>query len=162
MNLRNKQFVFGPFRLELANQRLLRDQKRMSLAPKAFDTLVYLVENRRRPLSREELMKAIWPDSLVEGANLTVNISLRRKALGDKPDGHPYIETVPKKGYRFNAEVSLINVVAQEPVLAPALKPPDSTEVFTNEKVGDPELASREPEFEGKRNERSAYLSVGL
>jgi DNA-binding winged helix-turn-helix (wHTH) protein len=61
-----------------------------------FDTLVYLVENSRRLASLEELRKAIWPDGLVEDANLTVNVSLLRKALGDRDDGQPFIETLQK------------------------------------------------------------------
>lgn len=122
MGLRNKELAFGPFRLDPVNRRLLRDQKPIALAPKAFDTLVYLVENCRRLVSREELMKAVWPDSLVEDANLTVNISLLRKALGDFDDEQPYIETVPRKGYRFNAEVKLTE-----------LEPPGLTE-FPREK----------------------------
>ncbi|MEO7144546.1 MAG: winged helix-turn-helix domain-containing protein [Bryobacteraceae bacterium] len=109
MSLKNRQFEFGSFRLDPANRRLLNGQKPLALAPKAFDTLVHLVENSGRLVSREELMKAIWPDSLVEDANLTVNISLLRKTLGDQEDGQPYIETVPRKGYRFNADVKLVD-----------------------------------------------------
>jgi DNA-binding winged helix-turn-helix (wHTH) protein/Tol biopolymer transport system component len=124
MNLQNKQFVFGPFRLDPSNQRLLHDQKPIALAPKAFDTLVYLVENSRCLVSREELMKAVWPDILVEDGNLTVNISLLRKALGDADDGQPYIETVPRKGYRFNAEVKLMPLESADLKRLPAEKEP--------------------------------------
>ena len=106
MKLENKPFAFGPFRLDSTNRRLLRDQKSISLPPKAFDTLVYLVENSGRLVSREELIQNVWPDSVVEDANLTVNISLLRKALGNRPDGRPYIETAPRKGYRFQADVT--------------------------------------------------------
>ena len=84
MMLENKRFAFGPFRLDSTNRRLLRDQKPMPLPPKAFDTLVYLVENSGRLVSREELIQNVWPDSVVEDANLTVNISLLRKALGTR------------------------------------------------------------------------------
>ncbi|HKE22281.1 MAG TPA: winged helix-turn-helix domain-containing protein [Bryobacteraceae bacterium] len=108
MSLKRKQFVFGPFRLDPANHRLFCDLKPIPLAPKAFDTLVYLVENSRRLVPREDLIKAVWPDATVEDANLTVNISLLRKALGRRDDGQPYIETIPTKGYRFNADIELI------------------------------------------------------
>ena len=78
----------------------------MPLAPKAFDTLVYLVEHHGRLVTREELMQAIWPDSFVDGSNLTVYVSLLRKTLGE--ENGPYIETVPRKGYRLNAEIQVI------------------------------------------------------
>jgi DNA-binding winged helix-turn-helix (wHTH) protein len=102
------QFQFGPFRLDPANHLLLRESTPVPLSPKAFDTLAYLVQESARLVTREELMKAIWPDSFVEDANLTVNISLLRKALGEMENGQPYIETVPRKGYRFKAVVHTI------------------------------------------------------
>jgi DNA-binding winged helix-turn-helix (wHTH) protein len=77
------------------------------LAPKAFDLLLALVSNHGRLLTRETLMKTIWPDSFVEETNLTVNISLLRKALGDTDDGRPWIATAPKRGYRFDGAVTL-------------------------------------------------------
>jgi DNA-binding winged helix-turn-helix (wHTH) protein/Tol biopolymer transport system component len=92
---------------------LLRAGTPVTLAPKTFDTLVYLVRESARLVTRDELMKAIWPDSFVEDANLTVNISLLRKALGDMDNGQPYIETVPRKGYRFNAGVVVAETSAR-------------------------------------------------
>jgi DNA-binding winged helix-turn-helix (wHTH) protein len=74
---------------------------RFPLTPKAFDVLVGLVQNGGRLTTKEDLMNKVWPDSLVEEANLTLNISALRKALGEVSDGSQYIETVPKKGYRF-------------------------------------------------------------
>ena len=78
----------------------------ISLTPKAFEILLVLVENGSRLTTKEELMRKVWPDSFVEEANLTVNISALRKQLGETPDGQQYIETVPKKGYRFAVPVS--------------------------------------------------------
>src|SRR5579862_7923247 len=75
------------------------------LAPKAYELLLALVKRHGHLASREELMQEIWPDSFVEEINLTVNISLLRKALGEQPDGRQYIATVPKRGYRFDAAV---------------------------------------------------------
>ncbi len=103
--MEEQKFQFGPFRLDLSNQLLLREDTPIPLAPKAFDTLAYLLRKSGRLVTRDELMKAVWPDSFVEDANLTVNISLLRKALGETDSGKPYIETVPRKGYRFNAPV---------------------------------------------------------
>jgi DNA-binding winged helix-turn-helix (wHTH) protein/TolB-like protein len=99
-------FEFGNFRFDPAEHLLRRDGKPVSLTPKASDILQLLLQSNGRLLSKEELMSRIWPNSFVEEANLTVNISALRKALGDHPDGGEYIETVPKRGYRFVAEVT--------------------------------------------------------
>src|SRR5262249_52762695 len=98
-------YEFGPFRLDAAEHLLLRDGESVSLTPKAFDLLLALVERHGRLLEKEDLMKKVWPDTIVEEANLASNISLLRKALGDGENGHRYIETVPKRGYRFVAQV---------------------------------------------------------
>ena len=98
-------YQFGPFLLCPSEQLLLREGKQVPLAPKAFDLLTVLVASSGRLLSREELLEAVWKDSFVEEINLTVNISLLRKALGVEPDGSTYIATVPKRGYRFTAPV---------------------------------------------------------
>src|SRR2546423_6870826 len=99
-------FEFGKFRFDPAEHLLLRDGQPVSLTPKAFEILQILLQSNGRLLSKEELMNRIWPNSFVEEANLTVNISALRKALGDRPDGQAYIDTVPKRGYRFVAEVT--------------------------------------------------------
>ena len=106
-----KHYLFEDFRLEPGNQLLLRGGEPISLAPKAFDTLVYMVENHGRLVTREELMRAVWPETFVDTANLTVYISLLRKALGEE-GGRRYIETVPRKGYRLNAEVQVVEDAA--------------------------------------------------
>lgn len=98
-------YGFGPFRLDRAERLLLRDGQVVPLKGKAFDILLVLVENRGHLLEKEELMKRVWPDAFIEEANLTVYISSLRKALGEGSNGHQYIETVPKHGYRFIAEV---------------------------------------------------------
>ena len=97
-------FRFASYTLIPRDQLLLRGSQPVPFAPKLFDLLAYMVEHRGRLLTREELMKAVWADTVVEEGNLTVNISLLRKALGDAPNGKPYIETVPRRGYRFQAE----------------------------------------------------------
>jgi len=96
-------YAFGPFRLDLERRMFTRDAQVLSLAPKTFDLLALLVRNPGRALSKRELMGALWPDTFVEEANLSFQISLLRKALGD--DGARWIETVPKHGYRFTAAV---------------------------------------------------------
>lgn len=98
-------YEFGPFRLDSDERLLLRDNEVVQLTPKAFDTLVVLVENNGHVLSKEELIQEVWPDSFVEENNLAQNISILRKALGEAAAGLKFIETVPKRGYRFVADV---------------------------------------------------------
>ena len=98
-------YEFGPFRLDGDERLLLRGGLAIPLTPKVFDTLVVLVENSGHVLSKEELIQKVWPDSFVEENNLAQNISILRKALGETAAGLKFIETVPKRGYRFVAEV---------------------------------------------------------
>ena len=102
----NRSFEFGRFRMNVAERVLLRDGEVVPLTPKVFDILLTLVENRGQVVSKEELMKRVWPDTFVEEGNLTQNISLLRKALGETPGGAQFIETVPRRGYRFVATIS--------------------------------------------------------
>jgi pimeloyl-ACP methyl ester carboxylesterase len=102
----NVVYEFGPFRLEPAEYRLLRGDAAISLTRKAFCTLLALVERHGTLVSKQELMSVVWPDITVEENNLDRNISTLRKALGEQADGEPYIETVPRVGYRFVAAVT--------------------------------------------------------
>ena len=101
----NYVYEFGRFRLDVAERRLLRDGEAVQLTPKAFELLLALVQNHSHLLEKDELLKRVWPDSFVEEANLSYNVSLIRKALGEGENGQRYIETVPKRGYRFVAVV---------------------------------------------------------
>src|SRR5215470_16166181 len=95
-------FEFGRYRLDVGERRLWRNQTEpLQLPPKVFDLLVLLVENRGKLLDKSFILQSLWPETFVEEANLSVNISLLRKVLGE---GATYIETVPKRGYRFVAE----------------------------------------------------------
>src|SRR5215813_752833 len=96
---------FGPFRLDKNKHRLLRDGEPVHLSPKALQALVVLVENAGKLLEREALIQAVWADSFVEDANLTVAISHLRKTLGQNGETAEYIETIPRVGYRFVADV---------------------------------------------------------
>src|SRR5689334_14073733 len=99
-----KQFYdFDSFRVDPQRHRLLRNGETVVLSSKAFETLLVLVQNPGKLLSREELLSSVWADAFVEDANLTVAISMLRKALGSK--AQDYIETVPRVGYRFLGEV---------------------------------------------------------
>jgi DNA-binding winged helix-turn-helix (wHTH) protein/TolB-like protein/Tfp pilus assembly protein PilF len=102
MSLKTGSFYeFGEFRLEPGEQLLMRHGRAVPLPPKAFELLVLLVQNCGRLVSKDQIMAAVWPGSVVEEANLTVTISMIRKALGDRESSSQHIETVPKKGYRF-------------------------------------------------------------
>jgi TolB-like protein/Flp pilus assembly protein TadD len=108
MNDRKPSYEFGPFRLDFAERRLLRNGKPVPLAPKVLDTLLALIDSPGRLVYKDALMSCLWPDAFVEEATLARNISDLRKALGESPSDARYIETVPKSGYRFVAKVRLI------------------------------------------------------
>jgi TolB-like protein/DNA-binding winged helix-turn-helix (wHTH) protein/Tfp pilus assembly protein PilF len=101
----NQLYEFGPFRIDGVRRLLFRDDQPVALTSKAFDTLLVLIQNRDRVLEKDALLKAIWPTSFVEEANLAQNISAVRKALGEIPGEHRYIATIPGRGYRFVADV---------------------------------------------------------
>lgn len=101
----NVAYCFGPFRLERESALLLRGDQPIALTPKTFGALVYLIERSGRLVTKDELMRALWPDAVVSEANLTQTIFMLRKALADGEDSQPYIATVPGRGYRFEAEV---------------------------------------------------------
>src|SRR5262245_20488508 len=102
-------YEFDRFCLDASERILLHDQQETPLTPKVFETLLLLVENSGRVIEKEELLQTIWPDSFVEESSLTQNISLLRKALGEGGDGRRFIETIPKRGYKFIAPVRLVN-----------------------------------------------------
>ncbi len=103
-------YEFGPFQLEATARRLLRNGTLVPLQPKAFEMLLVLIQQRERVIKKEELIERLWPDSIVEEANLTQHIYLLRKALGEGSEGQRYIVTVPGRGYRFVAEVRQVAV----------------------------------------------------
>src|SRR5690348_3523034 len=96
-------YEFGPFRVDVENHLLLRKGEVVPLPPKAFDLLLALVEDSGRVIRKDELMKLVWPDTFVEEANLSYNVFTLRKALGEVSDGNGYIETIPRRGYRFTS-----------------------------------------------------------
>ena len=98
-------YEFGPFRLVPDERQLLRGDQPVPLTDKPFDLLLALVENSGRLIKKGELMELVWPDASVEEANLSVNMTAVRRALGEGPNDHPYVETVPRRGYRFVAGV---------------------------------------------------------
>src|ERR1044071_1180001 len=98
-------YEFGPFHLDAHERVLRRDGQPVALTPKVFDTLLVLVERSGHVVAKDELMQRLWPDSFVEEGNLAFNISILRKALAESGGDTQFIETVPKRGYRFTASV---------------------------------------------------------
>jgi DNA-binding winged helix-turn-helix (wHTH) protein/Tfp pilus assembly protein PilF len=115
-------YEFGPFCLDAARRLLLRDGHAIELQPKALDILLLLVRNPGRLITKEDLLSAIWPQLVVEESNLSQNIFLLRKALGDGEGGHRYIVTLPRRGYQFAEPVN----IRQSDVAAIAAPPPTS------------------------------------
>jgi len=115
MSRKARQFYqFGPFRIDVAERLLQLEGENVTLTPKAFDLLLLLVENQGHLLEKDDLMKTLWPDTFVEEANLSNNVSQLRKVLS-ADSTHQYIETVPRRGYRFVAKVAM-------PSLAPEIR----------------------------------------
>jgi DNA-binding winged helix-turn-helix (wHTH) protein/Tol biopolymer transport system component len=120
MQQRKRFCDFGPFRMDRQKRLLLHGTETLPLPPKAFEVLLFLIDNRNRVVEKSEFMKAVWPDSFVEEGNLSQNIFLLRKTLGDGQEGQRCILTVPGVGYRFVPEV------AEQEEQAPA-QPPTTT-----------------------------------
>jgi len=104
-------FEFGNYRIDLSQRVLLSGTEVVPLAPKTFDMLLALVETNGRIVEKEELLQKIWPETFVEEGSLARSISTLRKALGENSDDQKYIQTVPKRGYRFVAQVRLVPAV---------------------------------------------------
>ncbi len=101
-------YEFGAYRLDAAERILLCEGRPVPLTPKAFETLLVLVERNGSVVERAELLEKVWRDTHVEEQNLTFNISVLRKTLGESSNGRQFIETVPRRGYRFTPEVRLL------------------------------------------------------
>jgi DNA-binding winged helix-turn-helix (wHTH) protein/tetratricopeptide (TPR) repeat protein len=106
--------TFGPFRMDLEERVLMRDQETISLSPKAFETLLVLVQRCERVVLKDDLMKTLWPDTFVEESNLSQHIFQLRKALGDKAHDPHYLVTIPGRGYRFSQRVEEVTEPAAD------------------------------------------------
>ena len=131
-------YEFDAFCVDSGKRLLLRDDEIIALTPKVFETLLYLVNHNGKVLEKDELMSAIWPDTIVEENNLNKNISVLRQVLGENPGAHRFIVTVPGKGYKFVADVRTISV----------------------EKI--PETSDSKPRRERRSSKRSAFAAAGV
>jgi TolB-like protein/DNA-binding winged helix-turn-helix (wHTH) protein/Tfp pilus assembly protein PilF len=123
-------YEFGPFFLDTVKRRLLRNGEPVPLAPKVLETLLVLIDNRERVVTKDELLKQLWGDTIVEEGGLTRNISILRKTLGEKPDAHQYVVTLPARGYQFVAEVREVRANGDASV-APAPTPSEGRSRLT-------------------------------
>ena len=103
-------FEFDDFKIDIGERLIFKHGTPISLTPKAFDILAVLIQRSGHLFRKEELLTLVWNESFVEESNLTRNIYLLRKALGESVDGNSYIETVPRKGYRFVANVRVVPI----------------------------------------------------
>ena len=157
-------YEFGPFRVDANEQLLWRRGEVVPLTPKAFDLLLVLVTSNGRLLTKEQLLESVWPDSFVEEANLSHNIYKLREALGEKQHDEKYIETVPRRGYRFVAKVTAlhdegVDVLVQERtranlVIEESVEPSGASSA--------PVLESRVLQLRGSKRRRHPLLWVAL
>ena len=111
-------YEFDQFRIDAKHRFLMRDGEVVQLKPKVFETLLVLIESAGQIVTKDELMQAVWGDTIVEENNLTHNISVLRKALGEDRRDHRYILTIPGRGYRFVADVKSLNGEGSDLVVA--------------------------------------------
>src|SRR6266704_6373817 len=107
-------YAFGPFRLDSRECLLSLDGKPVPLATKALEALLMLVENAGHLVDKDDLMRRLWPDTFVEEANVAKHVSLLRKILSEATNGREYIETIPKRGYRFVVAVREVAAAAAD------------------------------------------------
>ena len=104
-----KTYGFDDFRIDVAHLMLYHGGNEIPMVPKAVETLLALIERRGKIVSKDELLEAVWPDTVVEESNLFLYLSVLRKTLGNQKSGTPYLETLRRRGYRFNGTVQLIS-----------------------------------------------------
>ena len=148
-------YRFGPYHLDGAERMLLRNGVKVPITPKVFDTLLILVQNAGKVVTKEHLLQQVWPDTFVEEANLSVNVAALRKALGEREGEFEYIETLPKRGYRFVA--SVISGGSQN--TAPAQKVNGHAHRQQRDKVHSLAIM---PFFNESSDPNAEYLSTGL
>jgi DNA-binding winged helix-turn-helix (wHTH) protein len=102
-----KEYLFGPFRLDVAKRRVWRGDQLVPLTRKAFDTLLALLQQPGQVVDKEDLLRTVWPDTFISEETLTQNIATIRRAFGDSSERPEYIATIPRRGYQFIGVVAL-------------------------------------------------------
>lgn len=154
-------YEFKGFRLEAAQRRLLYNGQPVPLKPKILDLLLLLVQMRGRLVEKDELMKEIWPNTIVEENNITVSMSILRKTLGEGRAGRQFIETVPGRGYRFVAAVKIISSEEETPPEPPGIAEPAVAGESEDREASIDSLAVL-PLRNISKDPNSEYLSEGI
>ena len=168
MNQQGRRFyLFDGFRVDAQERILFKENREVPLTPKVFDTLLVLLENSGHVLTKKELMQQVWPDSFVEENNLAQNISILRKALAEGKQGEHYIQTVPKRGYRFLADVNATGgeeetVIVHERTRARiVVEHTDTDEDIRELKTIGPAIIDVQPELSLPRTPETMYARSG-
>jgi DNA-binding winged helix-turn-helix (wHTH) protein/Tol biopolymer transport system component len=146
-----RAYLFGPFRMDLVSYELSRDGEHIALSPKAFDTLVALVANRERTVSKDDLMRMVWPDTFISEDSLTQSIFVARRALGDDTSHPRYITTIARRGYRFVAEVTEVH--AERGATHAGDEPPTQVATATSADVSTSGVTADSEDSEARRSE---------
>ena len=136
MERSSRGFRFGPVTLIPSERLVLKDGQPVPLTPKAFDLLSFMAAHPGRLLTKDELMQAVWPDAIVEESNLSYNVFAIRKALGEGEETERYVETVPKRGYRFLPQVVPVDDNGSGPLKDPQVPPDDIAAGNDSDRVG--------------------------
>ena len=151
-------YQFGPFVLDTLQHALLKDGEPIALTPKTYDTLLLLVQNHGRMMSKDELMKTLWPDSFVEEANVTQQVSVIRKALGESSNDPHYIQTIPARGYRFVAEVQIFTEEKPRADLSAPAEPRSAEVTQTPENARENQIST--PLDSGKKDQGTFQRTI--
>ncbi len=160
----NRVYEFDSFILDEKLKVLLRDGERVPLTPKALELLIVFVDKAGLVLERDELMEIVWPDTFVEESNLAVTVSTLRKALGEMPGGGQYISTLPRRGYRFAAEVRTSDGTV-DPTIPNTIRQQDLTQLdsklhSTNQEVIGSRIRPFANRLIGTKSRASALVSI--
>jgi DNA-binding winged helix-turn-helix (wHTH) protein/TolB-like protein/Flp pilus assembly protein TadD len=159
MSAVTENYEFDHFRIDAKHRFLMRDGEVLQLKPKVFDTLMVLVESAGRIVTKDELMQAVWGDTIVEENNLTHNISVLRKVLGENRGDHRYILTIPGRGYRFVADVKALNGESTHLVMAKFSR----SEILIGDETHIDDIANGESEpVKANRRPATARTLTGL
>jgi DNA-binding winged helix-turn-helix (wHTH) protein/tetratricopeptide (TPR) repeat protein len=156
-NQRKELYEFGPFQLDPGKRLLLRENQTVPLQLKAFETLLVLVRNSEQVVLKDDLMKAVWPNTFVEESNLAQNIFMLRKTLGNMRDDQRYIVTIPGRGYSFTAKV---RVISQEECLI--VESHSRSRVVIDEQTSPSTENAVKNTLQQKRKLQSGLLTVSL
>ena len=150
-NSDSKAYLFEGYRLDVQRRMLYCGEREVVLPPKAIETLIALIELKGEIVSKRDLMKIIWADTIVEESNLDHYLHVLRKTLGQKNDGQPFIETLRRRGYRFTPDVKVIEAPNHN---GTQLAPVDSTFAeFTDR--------DESPGFSGVARKAKQHLHIG-